>query len=287
MLQYTKPEIISLRGHPDFTEAWLSQRIQEDPTILGLGDVELLGTELRQPGAGRLDLLLRDPDTRKRYEVEIMLGGLDESHVIRTIEYWDIERKRYPQYDHCAVIVAENITSRFLNVIGLFNGFIPLIALQLTALKVGDQLVLSFAKIVDEMVLGDEDEALPEAAADRAYWVQKGSEESVALADACLAVLREITPELDLKYCKHYIGLSENGLVNNFVRFRAKKHFLRVEIRIADLEGWSAKLDEAGIEILEGGRRLGRLCFRLAAEDIEACRDLLREVFATSRSESD
>ncbi len=64
-----------------------------------------------------LDLLLQDPDTNRRYEVELQLGPTDESHIIRTIECWDIERKRYPQYDHCAVIVAEDITSRFLNVI--------------------------------------------------------------------------------------------------------------------------------------------------------------------------
>ena len=31
---------------------------------------------------------------------------MDESHIIRTIEYWDIERRRYPQYEHVAVIVA-------------------------------------------------------------------------------------------------------------------------------------------------------------------------------------
>ena len=48
-----------------------------------------------------------------------------------TIEYWDIERKRYPQYDHCAVLVAEDITSRFLNVVSLFYGTIPLIAIQM------------------------------------------------------------------------------------------------------------------------------------------------------------
>ena len=63
--------------------------------------------------------------------VEIMLGATDPSHIIRTIEYWDSERKRYPQFDHCAVIVAEEITGRFMNVISLFNGAIPLIALQI------------------------------------------------------------------------------------------------------------------------------------------------------------
>jgi hypothetical protein len=44
-----------------------------------------------------LDLLLQDADGNRRYEVEVQLGKTDESHIIRTIEYWDIERKRYPQ----------------------------------------------------------------------------------------------------------------------------------------------------------------------------------------------
>jgi hypothetical protein len=41
-------------------------------------------------------------------------------------------------HDHCAVIVAEDITSRFLNVISLFNGTIPLIAIQMQALRIGE-----------------------------------------------------------------------------------------------------------------------------------------------------
>jgi hypothetical protein len=48
-----------------------------------------------QPHAGRLDLLLEDEDQERRYEVEIQLGPTDEAHIIRTIEYWDIEWKRY------------------------------------------------------------------------------------------------------------------------------------------------------------------------------------------------
>jgi len=47
-----------------------------------------------------------------RYEIEIQLGATDPSHIIRTIEYWDTEKERYPQYDHCAVIVAEEITGK-------------------------------------------------------------------------------------------------------------------------------------------------------------------------------
>src|SRR5215213_5520758 len=128
---YIRPERISLKLHPELTEKWVQKLIAEDPAILGLGDLVLRDKERIQPRAGRLDLLLQDPETKRRYEVELQLGATDETHIIRTIEYWDIERKRYLQYDHCAVLVAENITSRFLNVISLFNGTLPFIAIQM------------------------------------------------------------------------------------------------------------------------------------------------------------
>jgi hypothetical protein len=125
-VDYFEPEVVSLKAHPELSEQWLRDRIAENPKILGLGDFVLRDKERPQPNAGRLDLLLHDPETHRWYEVEIQLGKTNENHIIRTIEYWDIERKRYPQYEHCAVIIAEDITSRFLNVISLFNGFIPL-----------------------------------------------------------------------------------------------------------------------------------------------------------------
>jgi hypothetical protein len=119
---YVKPERMWLKAHPVLGEKWVQDRIAEDPSILGLGDLVLKDKERIHPKAGRLDLLFQDIESNRRHEVEIQVGKTDESHLIRTIEYWDIERKRYPQYDHCAVIVAEDITGRFLNVISLFNG---------------------------------------------------------------------------------------------------------------------------------------------------------------------
>src|SRR3990172_10432696 len=157
-LKYSKPERIWLKDHPELDERWLQDRIGEDPALLGLGDLVLKDRERPQPRAGRLDLLLQDAETNKRYEVEVQLGKTDEAHIIRTIEYWDIERKRYPQYDHTAVIVAEDITSRFLNVISLFNGSIPLVAIQMQALRAGDHVGLFFTTVVDQMALGLEEE---------------------------------------------------------------------------------------------------------------------------------
>jgi len=84
---------IWLKNHPEFDETWLKTLIAADPSILGLGDLVLKETERMQPKAGRLDLLFQDSEIDKRYEVELMLGRVDESHIIRCIEYWEIERR--------------------------------------------------------------------------------------------------------------------------------------------------------------------------------------------------
>ena len=131
--KYVAPKRIQLKNHPQLTEKWDQELISADPSILGLGDVVSRGTERIQPRASRLDILLQDRDAQRRYEVELQLAATDESHIIRTIEYWDLEKKRYPQYDHCAVLIAEDITSRFLNVISLFDGTMPFIAIQMQA----------------------------------------------------------------------------------------------------------------------------------------------------------
>jgi hypothetical protein len=89
---YTPHERISLKTHPEFNERWVQDLIANDASILGLGELVVRDREKVQPRGGRLDLLLQDPETKRRYEVELQLGSTDESHIIRTIEYWDIER---------------------------------------------------------------------------------------------------------------------------------------------------------------------------------------------------
>ncbi|MDP8224313.1 MAG: hypothetical protein P9L99_13195 [Candidatus Lernaella stagnicola] len=279
-LSYVKPTKVQLKDHPLFSEKWLQERIVEDPTILGLGDLEVKDVERRHPKAGRLDLLLRDPDSGKRYEVEIMLGAVDESHIIRTIEYWDIERKRYPQFDHCAVLVAEEITSRFLNVINIINSHIPLIALQVNALQIGDNITLGFTKVLDEIVLGDdEDDDNGGQQVDRKYWEDKGSKKSLKIVDECFDILREIDADIQIKFNKYYIGLTIGGRSVIFVLFRAKKAFARVEVRLVDKAAWKSRLEDENIPVLESAKAKPRLSFQLSTDAARKNRDLLRELF--------
>ena len=278
-MNFTKPERIALKLHPELNERWVQELIASDPSILGLGELALRDRERMQPRAGRLDLLLQDLDTKRRYEVEIQLGATDEAHIIRTIEYWDIERKRYPQYDHCAVLVAEDITSRFLNVVALFNGMIPLVALQMQALKVGEHTTVVFTKVMDELARGlvDEDEDAEAAPTDRTYWEGRGTKATLQLADELLGIAREIDTSLDLKYNKHYIGLSKDGQPFNFCAFRPRKSTVNLEVKIPRSEEIDAKIDQAGIDAL-GYSRWGAYQLSLEGEDIAKNRALLKEM---------
>lgn len=277
-LTHVKATPILLKDHPEYDEQWLKKVIMDTPSILGLGDLIVKDVERIQPKAGRLDLLLHDPENEKRYEVEIMLGRIDESHIIRAIEYWDIERKRFPNYGHCAVVIAEDITTRFLNIISLFNNTVPIIAIQLGALKVGEQLVLNFTKVLDEAtVREDEDEIIEKA--DRTYWETKGSNESVKLTDECLNIIKEFDPSHSLSYNKHYIGLSRRGRPNNFIVFRPKKKFVRVEVRLNDMDTCKKVLEEKDVEIVSLDKRSGRIKFRITKADIDNNHETLKLIF--------
>ncbi len=285
--EFVRPERISLKLHPDLTERWVQQLIADDPSILGLGDLVLRDKERIQPRAGRLDLLLQDPETKRRYEVELQLGATDEAHMIRTVEYWDIERKRYPQYDHCAVLVAEDITSRFLSVISLFNGAIPLIAIQMQALRVGGSLTLVFTKVMDELTRGvvDEDEDAEATPTDRGYWESRGTRETVQLADEMLGIVREFDPTLDLKFNKFYVGLSRDGQPYNFVIFRPRKKSLNIEISLPKSDDVDARIEATGIESWDYSARWGR--YRLSAnrDGVAKHRELLKELFGLAYQE--
>ena len=282
--KYAKPERVWLKTDPDLNEKWLQDRIGDDPSLLGLGDLVLRDRERPQAGAGRLDLLLQDAEASRRYEVEIQLGKTDESHIIRTLEYWDIERKRYPQYEHVAVIVAEDITSRFLTVIGLFNGFIPLVAIQLRAIRLGDTVSLVFTKVMDETRLGlvDEDEEV-RAPADRPYWEKRGTKQTLAMADEVFGWLRGLDPDLELKYNKFYICLAKDGRSNTYVVFRPQKVGLLLEVRLERSDETQAQLDATGLDLMDYDSRWGHYRIRLSKADLAKHKDLLISLMDKAR----
>ena len=244
MAKLVSAEKIYLKNNPDIKEDHIQQFIFDNPQVLGLGDLTPIRREKTQPSGGRLDILMAD-DNETRYEIEIQLGATDPSHIIRTIEYWDNERKRYPQYDHCAVIVAEEITGRFMNVIQLFNGSIPLIALQMQATRIGDDIQLSFVKVLDRLTLGTDDEEENEPT-DRNYWEKKST--VLKYADHIFKDVSQYAPGFELKYNKFYIGLTKNGSTSNFISFRPKKKFIYLFTKCANAEKREEELDNSSLD---------------------------------------
>ena len=200
-----------------------------------------------QPAGGRLDLLMTD-DENTRYEIEIQLGATDPSHIIRTIEYWDTEKKRYPQYDHCAVIIAEEITGRFMNVISLFNGTIPLIAIQIAAYKNGDDISLVFTKVIDRVTLATDEDDITEIT-DRKYWENRSTPKMLKNVDFIFNDFGDLVSGYELKYNKFYIGVSKEGLVKNFVSFTPKKGYIYIRLKGNENQEFINKFEESGLEL--------------------------------------
>ena len=281
-LNYVNHENISLQESSDFSEVWLHDRIAENPAILGLGQLDVLDRERTQHKAGRLDMLLYDADRNCRFEVEIMLGATDPSHIVRCIEYWDIERRRYPAYDHVAVLVAEDVTSRFLSFMSLLSGSIPLIAIQLNALRVGDSIVLNFAKVLDQTALREDDITNPGGeGVNREYWDGRVGEKIMSVCDRVLEMINEKadSPQ-QFSYRKAYLGLTDGISTRNFIYFSPRKSYVHLSVSLNEREEWLGRLEEAGLPATP--RRSSIVRTTITPEQFEAHKDLIRKLVYTA-----
>ncbi len=281
VLKYVQHEKIKLQTHPGFNERWLQETIVDDPTILGLGELRVIDSERTVTGGGRLDLLLFDDDNNRRYEVELMLGATDPSHIIRTIEYWDIERRRYPAYEHVAVLIAEDVTSRFLNVMSLMSGSIPLIAIQLDALKIGDQIILNFVTVLDQTDLRSDDTDDTDSGggeANRQYWEKKAGGSLLNICDECIQTINNAASSpKEFNYLRGYLGLRSNGLVKNFISFHPKrtKNFIHIVFRNENAATWKDSFEEAGVRVQS--RHKGRVRITVTPSEFKEHADIIQK----------
>ena len=274
MKNYVKFETVSLKNRPDYNENWVQQQIVNDPSILGLGSLSVIKSEKIQQSGGRVDVLLQDEGTT-RYVVELQLGKVDESHIIRTIEYWDNERKRNKTYNHVAVIIAEDITNRFFNVISLFNGSIPIIAIQLKAVKHNNDWGLVFTTVLDAIFPDDDGEEIGELT-DRPYWENLGTKVTVKMADKLLAYINGFLngDEFSLKYNKFYIGLAtRNGVAKNFASFVPKKAWIQLRVKLKKADDIDVIVEKSGLDSMPYDTGWKEYRFRLTEKDLINCKD--------------
>jgi len=284
---YLKSEPRKLR-ELGLDERWLQDRIADDPSILGLGDLSIITREKVQPSGGRIDLVLYDPEEEGvRYEVEIMLGRLDESHIIRTIEYWDIERQRYPALRHRAVVIAEDITSRFFNVIGLLNRAIPMIAIQLNAFQIEDKVLLHFTKLLDLEVAADEEVEQVDQQRDRAYWEKRSNAASMGVVDKVLALLPASATPPRVTYNQGHIAVGGGGKNFCWLHPRQKRphSVLDVMVGAENRDAWLEKLQGAGVGAYKIGSSSKNIRLPLTQREVAEHETLIRDLLSTSEKQ--
>jgi hypothetical protein len=230
-----------------FKEGWLQDQIEKDPSILGLGDLDVVRREKTQSSGGRLDFLLQNPDDGSMYEVEVMLGETDASHNIRTIEYWDLERRRWPARSHTAVLVAENLERRFFNVIQLLSLTIPIIAIRGNIVEADGKRILNFTKILGAYQEPELEAPAPPESVDEKYWQAKASW-TLAHAKTQQDLFARAPGEMMLHFNRHDIRLGHAG--EDFIildKRKSGKSSFRIWLKKTEIQGATAALDNANI----------------------------------------
>ena len=249
-----------------YDEYWLRDRIFDDPIQLGLGDLQAVMKEKRQSQGGRLDLLLKNPEDDSMFEVELQLGATDESHIIRTIEYWDNMKRIWPKRSHTAVLVAEEITNRFFNVVHLLGLAVPIIGIKANIVQIGVVKGLNFTKVIDSYEEPEEEET-PQQAYDEKHWIDNypGTLDCVRLYKA---LLEKIYGEIPTKYFEFYISLSVNGTARVWITKR-KNDRAFVEVKHGE-ENFQEAVDYLNKEGISFSTRGGKyITFNVNAQQLK------------------
>lgn len=126
----------------NISENDLEQYIINNPSILSLGDISIINSQLKQE-YGILDILAYDSISNIYYEIEIMLGDADSRHITHILEYWSIERCDKPFSTHIAVLISESIRGRYQKLLSILPDFLPLICSEINLYKSNEQLIIN------------------------------------------------------------------------------------------------------------------------------------------------
>jgi hypothetical protein len=217
--------VIDLKSHPKYNEESVESFIVENLKSLGLGSLTLVSRQKGQD-KGITDLICDNDTGSVRYIIEIQLGELDPSHIIRLIEYWDYERKQSPDKEYRAVIIAEKF-SRYLNILSLLQATMPIIALQMVSvLQNTNDVGLFFTKI---LTYSEKRTTIDNEPKTRSFWETKTTKENLAIVDSIFQLLLDVNKsekfdhKFELNYVKSYIGLFEDGISRTFIHFKPSK----------------------------------------------------------------
>ncbi|MGH9580957.1 MAG: hypothetical protein ACRD2R_08185, partial [Terriglobales bacterium] len=154
--------------------------------------------------------------------------------------------------------------------------------MELSAIRVADKLVLHFTRVFDEPRSDDG----AEEPFGRDYWEARGYKMSLQLMDQCLEILRELDPQLAPIYRRQHVSVGRNDHAGNVVTFRPMKHFLRVDVKTANVRTFRALCLEDELQVLDTDNRWRSLRLSLGEAELHHQRKLLKRVFRSAYCEA-
>ena len=94
-------------------EETIERLICDNPSVLELGNLEIIENQVSRLGDGILDVLAFDAEMNTYYEIEILRGGVDHRHLAHVLDYWATGIRKYTFSSHVPVLLAETLSGRY------------------------------------------------------------------------------------------------------------------------------------------------------------------------------
>ena len=134
----TRKRKISIKNK-NINEKFVQEYFEENINFLGFTNGILLDKEEIQAGSKRLNMLFQESGTKRCYIVGIKLGNLDKDHIEKTIEYWNLSKKKYPKFEHCITFYVGNITGEAMTLLDSYDKQGQIIVYILKAFKYNEK----------------------------------------------------------------------------------------------------------------------------------------------------
>ncbi len=125
----TTPTIVSgalsTVGELGKDEAWLQGWLKEQPSRLGLGDLDVADS------AADDDRSFVATDDERCFSVDVQLGEMEASHGFQLLDNWARNRVLHPDKTHVAVLVTETTGDRYRTTLETLAQHLPLVVVEL------------------------------------------------------------------------------------------------------------------------------------------------------------
>jgi hypothetical protein len=142
-------------------ESFLRDWFKEQPSRLGLGDLDVADADPVQDDDGNPAFIASNDDTY--FSVDVRLGEMEASGGFQLLDNWARNRVRHLDKTHVAVLVTENVGDRYRTTLETLTEHLPLIVVELQVWKGETEAIL-----VPHVALASEDVDLSDTPAAKA-----------------------------------------------------------------------------------------------------------------------